>query len=238
MLIGEGVSGYEAGEVWHLLDTRYDMSFSKIDIIDFNRVDLNSYHSLILVSGNYAGLGENGIKKIKDWVSSGGTLIAQRSAIPWAIRAQLINEKLASRPSSNSNGEKPRYDYATASERSGSQRIGGSVYAADIDPTHPLGFGYSDRKISVYRNHTVFLEPSKSPFSTVVQYTDDPLLDGYVHANNIPRLQKTVSTMVSPVGRGRAILFVDNPNFRGFWYGTNRLFMNALFFGEHISVPR
>jgi hypothetical protein len=30
---------------------------------------------------------------------------------------------------------------------------------------------------------------------------------------------------------------VDNPNFRGFWHGTSRLFTNALFFGSLISVP-
>ncbi len=238
MLIGEGVSGYEAGEIWHLLDTRYGMSFSKIDVNDFNRADLNKYNSLILVTGSYQSIGQRGIDKIKDWASGGGTLIVQRSAIPWAIRAKLVEEKLASFSRPNQNGETLRYDYVTASERSGSRRIGGSVYEADIDPTHPLGFGYSGRKISVYRNHTVFLEPSNSPYSTVVQYTDTPLLDGYVHPDNLPMLSKAVSTMVSPIGRGRAVLFVDNPNFRGFWYGTNRLLMNALFFGEHIGVPR
>jgi hypothetical protein len=30
---------------------------------------------------------------------------------------------------------------------------------------------------------------------------------------------------------------VDNPNFRGYWLGTNRLFLNAVFFGEHMDVP-
>jgi len=30
---------------------------------------------------------------------------------------------------------------------------------------------------------------------------------------------------------------VDNPNFRGAWYGTNKLFFNALFFGSVIDVP-
>ena len=28
---------------------------------------------------------------------------------------------------------------------------------------------------------------------------------------------------------------VDNPNFRGVWYGTNKLFANALFFGSAIK---
>ena len=34
------------------------------------------------------------------------------------------------------------------------------------------------------------------------------------------------------------VLFAENPNFRGTAYGTNRLFLNALFLGSHIGVPR
>ncbi len=238
MLIGEGVSGYEAGEVWHLLDTRYQMPFSKIDLVDFGRMNLNNYNTLILVSGSYSSLDKDDIEKIKDWVSGGGTLILQRSAVSWAIRHQLIKEKFVETPKPKEEAPTPRFDYATASERSGARRIGGSVYQADIDISHPLGFGHKDRQISVYRNHTIFLQPSTSSYSTVVKYTDDPLLDGYLHPENLDKLRNSVSTLVSPIGRGRAVLFVDNPNFRGFWYGTNRLFMNALFFGEHIGVPR
>jgi hypothetical protein len=29
---------------------------------------------------------------------------------------------------------------------------------------------------------------------------------------------------------------VDDPNFRGFWYGTNKLFLNALFFGSVVEA--
>ena len=37
------------------------------------------------------------------------------------------------------------------------------------------------------------------------------------------------------VGRGNVISFVDNPNFRGTWFGTNKLFFNAIFFGGVIN---
>jgi hypothetical protein len=30
----------------------------------------------------------------------------------------------------------------------------------------------------------------------------------------------------------------DNPNFRGYWYGGNKLFLNALFFGSVIQPVR
>ena len=58
-----------------------------------------------------------------------------------------------------------------------------------------------------------------------------------MHPEVLARVQGTASCVVSKVGRGRAILLLDNPNFRGFWYGTNRLFLNSLFFGSLVSVP-
>jgi len=34
------------------------------------------------------------------------------------------------------------------------------------------------------------------------------------------------------VGGGEVILFMDNPNFRAFWYGANGLFLNAVYLGQ------
>ena len=55
--------------------------------------------------------------------------------------------------------------------------------------------------------------------------------------NNSEKIDNTVSLVVSKVGSGRAILFSNNPNFRGSWYGTNRLFLNAILLGDKIRVP-
>jgi hypothetical protein len=82
----------------------------------------------------------------------------------------------------------------------------------------------------------VFIEPSKSPFNAVIKYTAKPLLSGYVHPSNLEKIKNSVSLQVSNVGQGRAILFVDDPAFRGYWNGTNRLLFNALFFGSNISA--
>jgi hypothetical protein len=50
-------------------------------------------------------------------------------------------------------------------------------------------------------------------------------------------LSESVSLVVSKIGRGIAVMFSDNPNFRGAWYGTNRLFLNAIFLGDRIYIP-
>ena len=116
--------------------------------------------------------------------------------------------------------------------------VGGAIFKVDLDITHPLGFSYHRREIPVYRNSTVWLKPSKSAYGTVAKYTDDPHIDGFITKKNLEQfLKPSASLIVSPLGRGRVVMFADNPNFRGAWHGTNRLFLNAIFLGEHISVP-
>ena len=39
-------------------------------------------------------------------------------------------------------------------------------------------------------------------------------------------------------GQGSVVLFADNPNFRAYFYGTNKLFMNSLFFSKGFQRPR
>jgi hypothetical protein len=66
-------------------------------------------------------------------------------------------------------------------------------------------------------------------------YTKKPLLSGYVSDQNLKKLSRSAAVVVNSQGSGRVIAFTDNPNFRAFWYGTNKLFMNAIFFGDMIS---
>ena len=229
MIIGGGTSSYEAGEVWHLLDSKVGMPITKVWEDNVGRVDWSKYNTLVMVSGYYNGLGENTINRIKQWVREGGTVITIRNATSWAVSSKFVNEEFAERPEFN-NPE--RMDYVTAGDVRGSTAIGGSMYMADIDITHPLGFGYTRRDLPVYRNHSIFLKPSNDPFGTVVKYTENPLLSGYVKKENLEKLGGTASLIVSGIGRGNVIMFADNPNFRGMWYGTNKLFLNALFFGN------
>lgn len=229
MLIGPGTSSYEAGEVWHLLDSKVGMPITKVWTDNVGRIDWSRYNTLILPSGSYSSLGESNINRIKQWVRDGGTLITLRNATSWAISSKFVNEKFADRPERDSP---ERMDYVTSRDFYGSSAIGGSMYMADVDFTNPIAFGYTSRELPVYRNHSIFMAPSSSPFNTVVKYTDDPLLSGYVNKENLEAIGGTASLITSRMGRGNVVLFADNPNFRGMWYGTNKLFLNAIFLGR------
>ncbi len=240
MLIGDGVSSYEAGEVWHLLDTRVHMPVSKLQMRNFRFSSLDAYNTLVMVSGSYSQLDSLQVKRIKDWVSKGNTLVTIGRASQWAINKKLVKESLTKEPKSKDKKKEPvkRLPFVDAFEHSGRERLGGAIFEVDLDLTHPLGFGYRTSKLPVYKNNRVFIQPSKNPYSTVAKYTADPHIDGFVSTKNLETyLKPSASLVVSRVGGGRVVLFTDNPNFRGAWYGTNKLFLNALFFGDLIYVP-
>ena len=237
ILIGEGVNSSEAGEVWHLLDTRIHMPITKIRINSFSRASLEKYNTIVMVSGNYNYLDSLQIGKLKRWVSSGNTLITIAGASNWVIDKKIVKENLTKSPKKDSLVE--RLPYVDASENNGRERLGGAIFEVDLDVTHPLGFGYRSNILPIYKNNSVFLSPSKNAYSTVAKYASNPHIDGYISNKNLEEnLKPSASLIVSSLGQGSVIMFADNPNFRGAWYGTNRLFYNALFLGSEISVPR
>jgi len=233
MPIGTGVTSAEAGEVWHLLDQRVGMPISKVDLQNFGRVNLNNYNVIVMVGGSYPS-DKPTVEKIKAWVQAGGTLITLKSASEWAIRQGIVKEKLV--PMDTVKNPK-RVDFDLAADTEGARQIGGSIFQVDLDLTNPIGFGFTDRKVSIYRNGRTYLQPSKSRYSTVAQYGPNPLIGGYIHKTELKKVANTAAILLSTDGQGRVILFSDNPNFRGTWYGTNKLFLNALFFGPLISLP-
>ncbi|WP_350292299.1 M14 family zinc carboxypeptidase [uncultured Croceitalea sp.] len=237
MLIGNGVRSYEAGEVWHLLDTRVHMPITKVPIRNFNRINFDKYNTLVMVSGRYNFTGKQQ-EKIKDWISKGNTMITIGSASKWAVDKKLVKEKLIKPDEKDSTAMVARKPYVDASENIGKKAVGGVIFKVDLDVTHPLAFGYRDNQIPVYKNNSVWLAPSKNEYATVAKYSKNAHIDGFITKKNKEEFLKlSASLLVSKVGAGRVVLFADNPNFRGSWYGTNRLFLNALFLGDKIRVP-
>ena len=240
MPIGDGLSGYEAGQVWHLLDQGIGMPVTKVDVSDIGRVRWSDYDVLILVSGSLGFL-DSHLDAVRGWLREGGTLIATRQAAAWAARNELtprIEAPGVGRPVAEEDAAEPtRRDYVDAAG-DGAQAIGGSIWRADLDLTHPLGFGYTRRQLPVWRDHALFFAPSSNAYSTVAALADDdPHLSGYVSDANRARLAGSPSVLADRLGRGTVVLLVDNPNFRGYWRGTQRLLMNAIWFGGEIAVP-
>jgi hypothetical protein len=106
---------------------------------------------------------------------------------------------------------------------------------AKIDRTHPLCWGYVNETLPVFRNNRVQLDKPNLAWLAPVQYSDRrEQLSGYISAGNFARIKDSAGVVVTRMGNGRVIQMAENYNFRGFWLGTERLFLNAIFFGPQI----
>lgn len=226
---GAGTSSYEVGEAWHLLDQRYHMPVSILDSDDVGNLDRYN----VIATSAYR-LSEDAINNLKEWVRGGGTLLVYRSALGWAKQAGLAKFEYVEN-NNDDEGEVEARPYVMMSNDRGSTVIGGSIFNAKLDLTHPLGYGYNDDDITLFRSGTTFIQKGENPYSTPLYYTDTPLAAGYITDENLEKIKGTAAAILSSYGRGNVIALTDNPNFRRFWYGTNKLFANAIFFGHTIS---
>ena len=99
-----------------------------------------------------------------------------------------------------------------------------------------LAAGYEGSEFAAPASFPVLLSVDEEGDARVVaRYTPDGgrlLLDGFVPPGDAEKIAGRPFAIVSPVGRGRVILFAEDVTFRGAWYGMNTLFLNALLFGS------
>jgi hypothetical protein len=231
LLVGAGVSALDAGEIWYTLDQRFGIPLSHLEVPVLNRVELNKYNTLILVSGNYSDINK---EKIKTWIQNGGTLICLEDAVKWAADAGITN--IVFKKSNTSSDSTGRMSYAQLENTSGAQENNGAIFRATVDLTHPLAYGMNYPSIDLFKAGKNFLLKSKNPYATPFYYGDKPLQSGYIFKGNYEAIKNSAAVIVSTVGSGRVISIADNPNFRGFWLGANKLMMNAVFFGRIIDA--
>ena len=225
MLVGDGITAYDAGEIWHLLDTRFELSLIKLDIRNFNKIDLNKYTTLIVPNSSISN--KFVTDKISEWVKSGGNLIAYKNSINWLKKTKLIEVKELKNDISAKN-----ISFEERSAFFGAQRIGGAIFNTKIDRSHPINFGQTNTTMPIFRNSTIFIEKDKESYNNPILYTDNPLLSGYISEENIDLLKSTSPLKINKIGKGKVIYLTDNTNFRAFWYGTNKILMNAIFFAN------
>lgn len=228
LVVGGGVSSYGAGEVWHLLDYRFGIPVTLLTKEKFNSTSLDRYTTLILADGSYNALDG---AKMREWLTAGGTLIATQRALRWIDNQGLAHYNFRSMTQPKTD---PFLPYAEKASRREARDVPGSIFHTQADLSHPLLYGYTRSLMPIFRKHSLIVEPSMDPYSTPLRYTATPLISGYVPGGFVENLSGSAALSVSVAGRGHVVAFTDDPNFRGFWYGTQKLFLNAIFFGPII----
>ena len=224
LLTGSGASAYRVGEAWHLLTERFSIPVSLLDVDAVSGADLDRYNTIVLAGGWYGSLDA---ERLQGWVRSGGRLIGLGDAVEWLVRHELLGLEPREVDFEGMFEDTP---YADLPDARGAQVIGGAILGARLDTTHPLAFGY-DEVVPLFRQGEHAFEADVSPGTLVGRYLDEPVLSGYVSGPRRAQLAGSAAIVAERHGAGSVMGFLDDLNFRGHWYGTNGLFLNAIFFG-------
>ena len=254
LVTGNTTSAYDTGEIWHFLDRRVQMPVTMVDSARLANTPLADYSHILLTDPLPDRLADS----IDRFVRSGGIVWAQgNKTVEWLgsvgltelLWRETVIEKTRQQLKKQRSGEHPdvaeleallpeRKSFAQASDEAAFRLVRGAILAGLIDITHPLGYGYTEPLLPVFRRNAAFMARSDNPYSTPISYTEEPLLSGYMSAENQALAANSASTLVDAKGDGALILTLDSATFRGFWWGTQKLLANAIFFGDLLEEPR
>lgn len=238
---GDGTRAYDVGEVWFQLDQRLKLPPVMVNMSYLSRVNLHDYTHILMADGNYGGISKDLRENIAEWIKAGGVLISTRRASTWAESLCFSSDCAAGKSADdaddkdNKSGPLEPVAYADYDQKNAELTIGGAIVSARVDNTHPVAFGYGDT-LNVFRRGTILLKASDNPFVSPVIYTDKPLVSGYIGEQRLAQMSGQPSVIAQRHGKGAVIRFANNPLFRGFWRGTERLWVNALYFGPIIKT--
>jgi len=241
ILVEGGISPTDAGELWHLLDTRFQIPVTMIPISVFNTTSLQKYNTLLIPEGTHTAITESAKEKLKSWVQAGGVVIGFERALNFFTSAGLgkfdlkKEEDLPAGQSGKKDPAKPKA-YADLDENQRAQATSGAIFEAEADITHPFMYGYTTNKVAMFKGNNLFLQKANGAYSNPLVYGNNPLLSGYITKPNYDRLKNSSVMGTAAVGRGRVVGFSENMAFRAFWFGTNKMLMNAIFYAPMISA--
>jgi hypothetical protein len=241
-----------AGWMRYVLERRYGQQVTAIRVNSLNRVDLRRYDVLILPSGTYA-FNADSLRRIKDWISAGGTLITIAEASRWAAResvglletrTELRDGSPESEPVAGPGGpaksDKPEsaartFDFTRAIQpaREQPELTPGAILRAQLDEDHWLSSG-SDGEIQALVESTRVFTPIKLDKGRnvgIFATKDRILASGLMWDAAMEQLPQKAFLIHQPLGQGHVIAFAEDPNYRAYAEMTQFLFINAMLLG-------
>src|ERR1051326_3955029 len=176
---------------------------------------LNGYRAGTMPSEYTGGLGEEGVKALREFVEAGGTLVCLNRASDFAIEQFKL-------PVRDVVDGLPRTDFY----------VPGSILRIELNPSDPITKGMPQESIAWVENSPVF-EISDNffgfPWGKVLAwypFNRDPLLSGWLLGGD--RIKGKAALVEVGMGKGRVILFGFRPQYRGQSLATYPLFFNAI----------
>ncbi|MPY89285.1 MAG: peptidase M14 [Luteitalea sp.] len=246
-----------AGATRYVLERRFTQPATAVRVSSLGRVDLSRYDVLVLPSGDYrTAITAETLKKVKHWVSAGGTLVTFGEASRWAARQPVgllatttelkdgrpdtepqKDEKTDEAKEAKPGGESPRQpidlEKAIQPEREQPFSTPGALARVVLDQEHWLSAG-SDGEIQVMiEGRRVFTPVKLDKGRNVGLYAehDHLVVSGLIWPESRKLLASKAYLMHQPLGQGHIVAFAEEPNFRAFAEATELLFINAVILG-------
>ena len=112
----------------------------------------------------------------------------------------------------------------------------GAILRVNLDQEHWLNFGCGEMVPVLFNTSTVLM--TKDPAATPARLAppEDLRLGGLLWPEAKVRIANGSWATRERLGNGQVILFATQPNFRGFFRGSERLLLNALFYGPGLGA--
>jgi hypothetical protein len=229
LLTGEGVNPNAAGEVWFYFEQTLNYPVTLINASDFARISLNDYDLLILPDGNYRFLSDkNSADQLKNWINSGGNLIAMEGAVNQLSRQDWGLKSKKDDDTEPKDIYEPLKKYETRERDMIANTTPGSIFRVELDNTHPLAFGYGNYYYTLKQDGNVYDFIKEGGWNVGVIKKDEQVA-GFVGSRLHGKLQDGLLFGVANIGRGTVTFLADDVLFRSFWENGKLLFANAVF---------
>ncbi len=225
------VFGYSFGYAWYTLDRHYEIPHTIIRAPSMRNMRLDRFDVIVLptVSGGMIAreLGEEGIERLKRWVRDGGTLVTITGGATDFVREHLELTSLKSWYDLEDNEQKQRFS------------VPGAIFRTQINTDTWMTAGLPSELPVLVNSANIYIPDEGPPSSArrvVVSYAeDDMLFAGHAWEESLERMPGGVFAYEERVGSGRVIAFAEEVNYRAYFRGANRLFLNAVVVGP--SAP-
>jgi hypothetical protein len=230
LMAEDPIQGYSFGWLWYTLDRQYEIPTTVLRTRSVASTPLHRFNVLVIPSVNSAAvlastLGRDGVDRIRRWVRDGGTLVTIGGATEFARDTSALGLiGLRSWYQSEAGRNATRY------------QVPGAIFRTTLDPDYWLRAGYQrDDLPMLVESDRLYLPPDGPPSAqrrVVARFAEgNPLLSGHAWDESRERLPGKVAVYEERVGLGRVIVFAEEPNFRAFARGMNRMFLNAVVLG-------
>ncbi|RTR28932.1 M14 family zinc carboxypeptidase [Shewanella atlantica] len=230
LVTGHGTNASEVGELWYYLDTKLAVPVTLVDVERLTRLTLSNYSHIILPGGSYSSLDEKFARKLGQFASLGGTIIAQKGALSWLNKGHLLKTDLKEARFYNQLFDSTNLSFADREKLEARQSIGGAILELTLDPTHPLSFGIRGNRLPILKNKALGLTETSTPFIVAAKYSEEPLLSGYLAEEYQRSFSMSPAILLEPRGKGEIVILADNLMFRNIWLGSEKIYANALYF--------